>query len=72
MADLRSPDRGRDPYQQRDLDLKAGDNEAYDSYGDTQGDAVLEGAVYGLFAAEDLVHPDGKTGWCTGKMIWLP
>ena len=46
----------------RDLDLKAGDNEAYDSYGDAQGDAVLEGAVYGLFAAEDLVHPDGKTG----------
>ena len=46
----------------RDLDLKAGDNAAYDSYGDTQGDAVLEGAVYGLFAAEDLVHPDGKTG----------
>lgn len=30
--------------------------------GDTQGDAVLEGAVYGLFAAKDLVHPDGKTG----------
>ena len=46
----------------RDLDLKAGDNEAYDSYGDAQGDAVLEGAVYGLFAAENLVHPDGKTG----------
>ena len=27
-----------------------------------QGDATLEGAVYGLFAAEDLLHPDGKTG----------
>ena len=23
---------------------------------------VLEGAVYGLFAEADLVHPDGKTG----------
>ena len=28
----------------------------------TQGDAVFEGAVYGLFAREDIVHPDGKTG----------
>ena len=27
-----------------------------------QGDASLEGAVYGLFAREDIVHPDGKTG----------
>lgn len=46
----------------RDMDLKEGENADYDSYGDSQGDAVLEGAVYGLFAAEDLVHPDGKTG----------
>lgn len=27
-----------------------------------QGDATLEGAVYGLFAHEDIVHPDGKSG----------
>lgn len=27
-----------------------------------QGDATLEGAVYGLFAREDIQHPDGKTG----------
>ena len=27
-----------------------------------QGDATLEGAVYGLFAREDIAHPDGKTG----------
>lgn len=27
-----------------------------------QGDATLEGAVYGLFAREDIVHPDGKSG----------
>ena len=46
----------------RDMDLKSGENDRYDSYGDAQGDAVLEGAVYGLFAEENLVHPDGKTG----------
>lgn len=48
----------------RDLDLENGesDGNGYDSYGDTQGDGTLEGAVYGLFAAEDIVHPDGKTG----------
>ncbi len=46
----------------RDMDLKAGENSQYDSYAEAQGDGVLEGAVYGLFAAEDLVHPDGKTG----------
>lgn len=28
----------------------------------SQGDAVLEGAVYGLYAREDIVHPDCKTG----------
>lgn len=28
----------------------------------SQGDATLEGAVYGLYADEDIVHPDGKTG----------
>ena len=27
-----------------------------------QGDASLEGAVYGLYAREDIVHPDGETG----------
>lgn len=27
-----------------------------------QGDATLEGAVYGLYAREDIVHPDGVTG----------
>ena len=39
----------------RDMDLK-------DIYGAAQGDAVLEGAVYGLYASDDIVHPDGKTG----------
>lgn len=46
----------------RDLALKNGENGTYDSYGDTQADATLQGAVYGLFAAEDIDHPDGKTG----------
>lgn len=27
-----------------------------------QGDATLEGAVYGLYARENIVHPDGATG----------
>lgn len=27
-----------------------------------QGDAKLEGAVYGLYARNDIVHPDGKNG----------
>ena len=27
-----------------------------------QGDATLEKAVYGLYAREDIVHPDGTTG----------
>lgn len=27
-----------------------------------QGDATLEGAVYGLFAREDIIYPDGTTG----------
>ncbi len=46
----------------RDMELLDGESDDYDSYGDTQGDATLEGAVYGLYAAEDIVHPDGKTG----------
>ena len=46
----------------RDMDLANGAGAAYDSYADTQGDATLEGAVYGLFAATEIIHPDGKTG----------
>ena len=44
----------------RDLELDEALGE--ESVGKTQGDATLQGAVYGLFAAQDLVHPDGKTG----------
>jgi len=46
----------------RDLDLENDENDNYGSYADANGDGDLEGAVYGLFAAEDIVHPDGKTG----------
>lgn len=46
----------------RDMELLAGETAGYDSYGDTQGDATLEGAVYGLYAAQDIIHPDGKSG----------
>lgn len=46
----------------KDLDLEAGETDRYSAYGDTQGDGTLEGAVYGLFAAEQILHPDGKTG----------
>ena len=28
----------------------------------TQGDATFEGAVYGVYAKENIIHPDGKTG----------
>lgn len=46
----------------RDLELKSQESGRYVSYGETQGDGTLEGAVYGLFAAGDLIHPDGSTG----------
>ena len=48
----------------RDLDLRASekDNAAYDAYADENGDGTLEGAVYGLFAAQNVEHPDGHTG----------
>lgn len=42
----------------RDMDLFRGENDEYSSYGDTEGDGTLEGAVYGLFAADQLKHPD--------------
>ena len=28
----------------------------------TQGDAAFEGAVYGVYARENIIHPDGRTG----------
>lgn len=32
-----------------------------------QGDAALSGAVYGLYAAEPILHPDNRTGQLYGK-----
>lgn len=49
---------GQIHFNKRDMELKAGDSKDYDSYGDTQGDASLEGTVYGLFAADDIYGPD--------------
>lgn len=46
----------------RDLNLNTKNNESFNNYALSQGDGSLEGAVYGLFAAEDISHPDGKTG----------
>lgn len=51
---------GRIYINKRDLHLYEKDQE--ESYGRTQGDGTLEGAVYGLFAAADIVHPDGRSG----------
>ncbi len=42
----------------KDMELAAGETKEYDAYGDTQGDAALEGAVYGLFAADPIYGPD--------------
>lgn len=35
--------------------------------GTAQGDATLDGAVYGLYAADTITHPDGKTGTLYSK-----
>lgn len=56
-------------FNKRDLDLEGGEEKAYDSYGDSQGDATLEGALYGLFAAESIYGPDtqrDESGEVTG------
>lgn len=40
-------------------DFSVHDEESpFDDYGISNGDAVFEGAVYGLFAAQDIIHPD--------------
>ena len=46
----------------QDMDLAAKSGTDYDAYADSNGDGTLEGAVYGLFAADDIIHPDGHTG----------
>lgn len=49
-------------FNKKDMDLKAGESDSFNAYGDSQGDGTLEGAVYGLFAATDISHPDGHSG----------
>lgn len=49
---------GQVHFNKKDMELKAGESKNYDSFGDTQGDATLKGAVYGLFAADDIYSPD--------------
>ena len=49
-------------FNKRDLDLNDNKGDSFDDYAQENGDGTLEGAVYGLFAAQDIVHPDGKTG----------
>lgn len=46
----------------KDFNLKNDESDDYDAYADENGDGTLEGAVYGLFAQNDIYHPDGKTG----------
>ncbi len=46
----------------RDFDLSDSAKTAFDDYAKNNADGTLEGAVYGLFAADNIVHPDGKTG----------
>lgn len=46
----------------RDMALNGKDNADFDSYTGENGDGSLEGAIYGLFATENINHPDGKTG----------
>jgi uncharacterized surface anchored protein len=49
---------GQVHFNKKDMELKAGESGNYDSYGDSQGDATLEGAVYGLFVADPIYGPD--------------
>lgn len=46
----------------RDLDLSDNVSSLFDDYGRENGDGTLTGALYGLFAASDIIHPDGHTG----------
>ena len=45
-------------FNKRDFDLNNDTSDAYDDYADENADGTLEGAVYGLFAAQDIIHPD--------------
>ena len=53
-------------FNKRDFDLQDDEGTLFDAYAEENGDGALEGAVYGLFAAQDIIHPDtdgdGDTG----------
>ena len=49
-------------FNKRDFDLRNDEGTLFDAYAMENGDGTLEGAVYGLFAAEDIVHPDTSAG----------
>lgn len=48
-----------------EITIKKIDKDTQDSI--SQGDGSLEGAVYGLYAAEDIQYPNGKSGLLYGK-----
>lgn len=49
-------------FNKRDMDLANLESDEYNAYADANADGKMEGAVYGLFTRNDIVHPDGKTG----------
>lgn len=61
----------------RYIDGRTADNSAIKS-GESHGDSVVDGAIYDLYAAEDIQHPDGVSGtvdyskitYADGTPIW--
>lgn len=49
-------------FNKRDFNLSLSTSDKFGAYGQENGDGTLEGAVYGLFAAEDILHPDTTSG----------
>lgn len=45
-------------FNKRDFDLADDGGALFDAYAQENSDGTLEGAVYGLFAAQDIIHPD--------------
>lgn len=60
IYDHRTP--GEIHFNKRDMDLVNKEDTNYNAYSDANADGKMEGAVYGLFTKNDIVHPDGKTG----------
>lgn len=45
-------------FNKRDFDLSDDTSDTFGDYAQENSDGSLEGAVYGLFAAQDIIHPD--------------